>query len=437
MNKTNFKILFLNSRFFLSAGITHLPLVIAYPATILKLSGYNIKVIDLAIDNIPDKNLIQNIREYNPNLVIINSEATVLQTRNFFNALDLVKKVKNNFPKIDIAMTGAHVTFRDIETLERNPEILFIIRHEPDYIVKDLVEAIVNKGNYSEIKGLTYRQRDKIIRNESREPIMKLDNLPCPDRTIFPIKKYLEKDNETTIQGGRGCINHCYFCQSSAFDRCIRLRSSYSLVNEVKKTLRLGFKSIFFADLDFGASEKRLKEFCEIIIREKIKFQWNANIRADRIKNTKEGIELLELMEKSGCFRLFIGFESISEKVLKNVKKEIAPNQLKEVARLLNEHGINLHASFLFGLPGDTEATIKATVKFAKQINPQMVSFNILIPFPGTIIGDNPEKFGIKVIDKYWYEKSDCADKILINNKKLTAKKLRDLGAWAYKELFS
>ncbi|MCK9329806.1 MAG: B12-binding domain-containing radical SAM protein [Candidatus Cloacimonetes bacterium] len=437
MINKGFKVLFLNSRFFLSAGITHLPLIIAYPATILKSEGYGVKVIDLAIESITDKKIFEKINDYNPNLIVINSETTVLQTRNFFQALDLTRKVKKSFPKIDIAMIGAHVTFRDRETLERNSEISFIIKYEPDYVLLDLVRAIKNGDDFSKIKGLTYRENKIIQQNEDREPIINLDELPIPDRTLFPIDKYLKKDIETTIQGGRGCTNHCYFCQSSAFDRNIRLRSVASLVKEVRETLALGFKSIFFSDLDFGANEERLREFCRIIIKERIKFQWNANIRADRIKDTKEGIELLRLMKKSGCYRLFIGFESVSAMVLQNVKKGIVPNQLTRVAKLLKDNKINLHASFLFGLPGDTEDKIRATVKFAKRINPQMVSFNILIPFPGTMIGDTPEKFGIKVVDKYWYEKSECADMILVKNKELTAKKLRELGAWAYKEIFS
>lgn len=437
MRNRDFKILFLNSRFFLSAGIIHLPLIIAYSATILKSVGYEVKVIDLAVENITDNRLMQDVRRYGPNLIIINSETTVLQTRNFFQALDLAKKFKKSFPGIDIAMMGAHVTFRDKETLERNPEIKFVIKYEPEYVLLDLVHAIMIGGSFSKVKGLTYRQKNKIIQNENRQPIIDLDKLPLPDRTLFPLNKYLEKDIETTIQGGRGCINHCYFCQSSAFDRCIRLRSAISLVKEVKETLALGFKSIFFSDLDFGASGERLKDFCKIIIKEKINFKWNANIRADRIKADKGGIELLKLMKKSGCYRLFIGFESISEKVLQNVEKGIAPNQLAKIAKLLKDNGINLHASFLFGLPGDTEEKIRATVKFAKRINPQMVSFNILIPFPGTMIGDNPEKFGIKVLDRYWYEKSECADVILVKNKKLTAEKLRELGIWAYQEIFS
>jgi radical SAM superfamily enzyme YgiQ (UPF0313 family) len=437
MEQNNYKILFINSPSAVNKGISHLPLIVAYPATILKKADHEVEIIDLAVENINDEELFQRIHSFSPNLIVINSETTVIQVRNFSNAIALAQKINKNFPEKYIAMTGAHATFKDKETLERNKEVSFVVRYEPDYILLNLTETLRQGRDLKNVAGITYRQKDTIIRNLDDDPIMNLDSLPFPDRSLFPISEYLKRDHETTIQGSRGCLNHCYFCQSSAMDRVLRLRSTSSLVEEVKEVLKMGFESIFFSDLDFGVDIKRMEDFCDEIIKQNIKMNWICNIRADKINDTEQGRRLLSKMKESGCYRLFMGFESISPQILNNIHKEITPQQLLETATLLKEYGINLHASFLFGLPGDTEETIRSTVEFAKYINPQMISFNVLTPFPGTKLGDEPEKFGVQVVDKFWYEKQEYNNQLVAGSKNLSPNKLRELVHWAYEEFFT
>lgn len=426
------KTLIVNTRFSAKEGIIHLPQEPAYMAAVLRINNFPVEVIDLAIEKISYQELIRKIRKKSPELVVIHSEDTILATRNFFFAIDFAKKISKNFPGIKIAMTGAHVTFRDIETLSRHKkEVSYIIRFEPEYVLLDLVKTLTKNKDISKIKGVTYRKGNSIVRNKERSPIMDLDTLPFPARDLFPVQKYLEKDYETYIQGSRGCTNKCYFCQSTYFHRVLRFRSVSSIIEEVKEVLQLGFKSIFFSDNDFGASEKRLIQFCEEVLKKKIGFMWACNIRADRIRNPSSE-KMLNLMKKSGCYRVFIGFETFSDQLLDNINKNIKIKDLLAATESLKKHGISLHASFLFGLPGDTEENIKATINFAKKINPEVVSFNSFIPFPGTPIGDHPEKFGIVVSDKYWYEKKKNLKQRLAGNKNMSPKKLQELVKWAY-----
>jgi radical SAM superfamily enzyme YgiQ (UPF0313 family) len=428
------KVLLINSNFPQSCGITHLPLVLAYPAAVLQKNHHEVKVIDLAVQELTKEAITEEIRLYAPEIIVINSETTVLQTRDYCYALELSRWIKKIFPNIHLAMMGAHVTFRDKETLDRQQHIDFIIRHEAEYVLLNLVNALDNNKGLEDIKGTTYRKDKKIIQNELEPPIEDLDSLPLPARDLFPIGKYLEKDDETIVQGSRGCTNKCYFCQSSAMDRTLRFRKIPLLIKEINDVLRLGFKSVYFADYDFCIEKTRVFEFCNKIIANKIKFRWACNMRADRINNDKESHEMLRQMKKAGCYRVFVGFESISPKVLNNIKKEVTPDKLNQAARILKEFGIGLHASFLFGLPGDTEETIKTTVKFAKRIKPQMVSFNLLTPYPGTMLGDKPSLFGIIVNDPIWYEKVSLSNHNVSGNKNLTSKKLQELANWAYKE---
>jgi len=426
------KTLIINPRLPVLDGITHLPLRVAYMAAVLRCNHFPVDVIDLAIEEKSDEQLLKEIIKKSPDLIVIDSETTVLETRNFCCALEIAKKIKRAFPEMEIVMTGAHVTFRDLETLKRHKEMSYIIRYEPDYVLTNLVKTLNTNKDLSRVKGITYRKGRKIIRNSEESPIMNLDKLSFPARDLFPIQKYLKKDSETIIQGSRGCTNRCYFCQSSAMDRVLRLRSVPSIIKEVKEVLSLGFKSIFFCDNDFGISKRRVIQFCKEILREKIKFKWACNMRADRIENTVSCKEMLALMKKSGCYRIFMGFETFSNQGLKEINKRIKINNLLTAVTLLKKYKISLHASFLFGLPNDTEESIKATVEFAKKINPEMISFNLLTPFPGTLLGDYPQKFGITISDKYWYEKKEYINKPIFGNKYLSPEELEKLQKWAY-----
>jgi len=301
----------------------------------------------------------------------------------------------------------------------------------------NLIKCLNSGGGLRNVKGITYRKGKKVIKNPDEEPIINIDDLPIPARHLFPIKEYLKKDRETTVQGSRGCTNRCLFCQSSAMDRCLRFRNIGSIVEEVKQVISMGFESVFFADYDFGIKKERVIEFSKRIIKEKIKLKWSCNIRADRLIDMPETRKMLALMRDSGCYRVFVGFESFSPEVLNNIHKMVTPNILRDSAKILKEYNIGLHASFLFGLPGDTEKTIKNTVEVAKEINPQMVSFNLLTPFPGTALGDEPEKYGIVIDDKQWYVNRSYVNRNVSGNTNLTRERLEELAKLAYEDFLN
>lgn len=429
--------LLINSRFPVKFGITHMPLGLAYAVAVLESNSINPGIVDLAVKDMSNIKLFKLIKKNQYNFVVINSENTVLQTRDFYFALQLAKDLKIKFPYLVIVMTGAHVTFRDIETMENNPEIDFVIKYEPEIVLLNLIKTLNNNGDLNKVKGITYRKKQEIIKNPDEKPIVNLDSLPFPARHLFPVKEYLKKDKETIVQAARGCTNRCLFCQSSSMDRYLRFRNIDKVVEEIKEVLLLGFDSIFFSDLDFGVKKERVVEFSKKIIDLGIKLKWSCNIRADRLIDSNETREMLGLMRDSGCYRVFVGFESFSPEILNNIHKMVSPNMLKDSVKILKEYNIALHASFLFGLPGDTEETIKNTVRIAKEINPQMVSFNLLTPFPGTALGDEPEKYGIVIDDKLWYVNETYNDRNVSGNTTLSREKLEQLAKWAYGEFLS
>lgn len=416
-------------------SIKHLPLSLAYVSSVLKEANFVVSAFDMAVDRKPIDDIVNDVTW--SLLIVINSENSVLQTRDFSNALKIASQLKEMLPSTYIALTWAHVTFRDKETLANNAYVDFCIRFEPEYTVKELAIALQEWRDLSNVLWISYRDLNwNIIRNSDCKYV-DLDQLPLPDRNIFPIEKYLLKDKETTLQTTRWCTHRCLYCQSSSYDRIFRIRKDIkSIVDEFFDIFDLWFESVFFSDLDFWVSFDRVMNICKEISSRNRYSRWSCNIRADHLVVDNVD-ELLSAMKTAWCYRVFVGFESSSDKTLDLINKRSTSLIWIKASENLKKHGINIHASFLFGLPGDTVDTIKSTVKYAKMIDPQMVSFNLLTPFPGTDIWDNPEKYWIILKDPKWYEKNQNEIWQVCWNDNITPDELINLSKWAYENFLS
>lgn len=105
------KSLLINSPFPVKEGVTHIPLQLAYPAAVLEKNHFKVKIIDLAVEKFLNNHLLIIMKKFNPNLIVVNSETTVLQTRDFCLALKLAKLLKKTFKNIPIAMMGGTCYF--------------------------------------------------------------------------------------------------------------------------------------------------------------------------------------------------------------------------------------------------------------------------------------------------------------------------------------
>ncbi|MBU2639164.1 MAG: radical SAM protein, partial [Nanoarchaeota archaeon] len=137
----------------------------------------------------------------------------------------------------------------------------------------------------------------------------------------------------------------------------------------------------------FTFDKNRVKELCESLIKENVRIKW--------ICNGKVGMgdkELMKLMKKAGCHLILYGVESGSQKILDNIKKDITLDQARETFKWAREIGIETHAHFMIGCPGETEETLKETIRFAKELNPNTVAFGILTIYPGTELYEQIKK---------------------------------------------
>jgi radical SAM superfamily enzyme YgiQ (UPF0313 family) len=178
------------------------------------------------------------------------------------------------------------------------------------------------------------------------------------------------------------------------FGRKYRFRSVASVIEELKMR---NPEWVFFYDDNFAANKDHTKELLTRMIREKIEPKWMAQVRIDISKDA----ELLDLMVRSNCRRVYIGLESINPKTLKSLNKGQTPEDIEQAIATIQGRGIQIHGMFIFGSDHDDPRTIKETVKFAKRNGLSSVQFMILTPLPGTLVFDQMEKEG-RLLSRDW-----------------------------------
>ena len=292
---------------------------------------------------------------------------------------------------------GTHVTPMYQETMERFPALDFILRGEPELTLVELIDTL-EKANlppptpdlkpsisnlYAPIKGLVWRQGEEIVANAERPLLQNLDELPLPLHHLLPLDKYripMIKGPYSFVVTSRGCPGGCTFCiKHVTYGRSVRLRSPGHIFDELLLLARLGIHNVhMYADL-FTVDRRQVVGLCELVIEAGLKVRWTCNSRVDFVDE-----ELLRLMARAGCWTISWGLESGSEEVLRRVRKGTNLDQAEQALRWARAAGIRNWGYFIIGLPGETEKTIRQTIRFAKRMPLDIALFHIAAPYPGT-----------------------------------------------------
>jgi anaerobic magnesium-protoporphyrin IX monomethyl ester cyclase len=261
-----------------------------------------------------------------------------------------------------------------------------IVRREPEFIIRDLINALKNgHDSWRSIQGIGYKQDQVIILNEFYPLIQNLDELPFLMRELLPpdvdyFNPLVKKVPYTTILTSRGCPAQCNFCTVPSFyGNKIRSRSAENVLAELEQIQNQGYKEVWFRDETFTTYKQRNIEICNGMLERGISLSWICNARTDTLD-----WEMLVLMKKAGCHLIKFGVESGVQEILDTLIKGVTVEQIRGIFRMTREIGIDTHAHMMLGCPGETDQTIQQTIDFVKQINPTTVTFGICTPYPGT-----------------------------------------------------
>ena len=402
-------------------GTTSPPLGLAYLASVLR-KNHEVKIIDSNILDYTLEDVKRELKNFYPDVVGITSV-----TPSIPNAYAVAKTAKEIREDCTVIVGGPHVTFLPKQTLRECPFIDVVVKGEGEKTAEELMEAIEGKQPLKNVKGITFRKGNGIIDTEPRHFIKNIDEIPFPSRDLLPMHLYQANGIKyTTMLTSRGCPFRCSFCSSSRlFGGFWRGRSPENVLEEIRIIYEdYGTRNVEFMDDTFTLDQKRAEKICDGIIREGWDISWGASSRVDTLSR-----KLVEKMKKAGCWILFLGIESGSQKILDSIGKRITLQQVRKAVKIVKEFGIQVLGSFIIGFLRDTVETINKTIKFAKSLNLDYAEFSILTPYPGTPIYDYASKNGL-LLTKDWSRYN--AVEPIMRIKGLTEKQLKSLFQKAY-----
>lgn len=184
----------------------------------------------------------------------------------------------------------------------------------------------------------------------------------------------------SVVHTSRGCPFRCDFCYNSAASHCYVNRKIEDVIADIGA---VHSRHIMFIDDNFAGNPRWTRDFLHAI--EPLHLTWSAAVSI----NAAFDESLLDLMKRTGCQSLFIGFESINPEAIGNVHKvQNQTQRYEEAIRAIHAHGIMIHASFVFGLDGDTQETFRTTLDWIVRNRIETVTSHILTPYPGTALYD-------------------------------------------------
>lgn len=366
------------------SGTIYFPLWLSYAAGVLDKAGYELKLIDAPAKCLDKDACLKQVVDFAPELVVIDTSTPTINSDIAFAA-----SIKDNIDGAKICLVGTHASACVEEIFASHAGAVdFIARHEYDYTLPELAEAIGDADKLAQVKGISYMSNGKVINNPDREYIHDLDELPFVSEVY---KKYLDiKDYfyahvsypTVSIFSSRGCPSKCFYCMYSQvmFGKNYRKRSAKNLFDECVYITKEfpEVKEILIDDDNFAVDQKNVQEFCKLMIENKVKLKWVVQCRVSL------SYETMVLMRKAGCRLVVVGFESGSQKVLDGMHKGITIEQSLKFNAAAKKARMRVHGCFMVGNPGETKETMMETLNFSKKLRLDTVQYFPLIVYPGT-----------------------------------------------------
>ncbi len=384
-------ILLINAPFYDLYGVSknafsyYFPLGIGYIASFLMKHGYSVDLIVESKDKDIYESLCEKLESGKYLYIGISS-----MTSAFPAAIKVAKTIRRLCPQTPIVLGGAHVSGVGPQCIEDHPEIDFLCIGEGEITSLELARALEQENpDLATINGLVWRgSQGKIMVNSPRAFHLNIDDFPFPARHLvdfedFSIHSHVVAGGgaSATVITSRGCPFGCIFCSAHLTDgKKYRFHSDDYIITELRLLKeKWNVSYVFFEDDTLTVVKKRLTRLCERIKKEKLNLDFGCFSRVDVFDE-----KTAKLLNESGFRMVIFGIESGVPEILKKIGKSANIEQARRAIELCAKYKIKSYASFVVGFPFESKRDIEQTIAFGKSLNASVLTFNPLVPFPGT-----------------------------------------------------
>ncbi|MBI1801114.1 MAG: radical SAM protein, partial [Chloroflexi bacterium] len=264
-----------------------------------------------------------------------------------------------------------------------------IVLGEGELTLEELLPRLAQAGpqRLAGIAGIAYRNDDGVIaRNPPRPYISNLDLMPHPDRAAIDLPRYVQTWRTHHGQGSaslicaRGCPYHCTWCSHTVYGETHRRRSPENVADEVELLMEQ-YKPdmLWYADDVFTIHTRWFYRYADELKRRGIKIPFECITRGDRMNP-----QVIETLAQMGCFRVWIGSESGSQRVLDAMRREVTVEEVRTATHLAKQHGIEVGMFIMLGFEGEEPQDLEATVDHLKKADPDIFLTTVSYPIKGT-----------------------------------------------------
>lgn len=280
--------------------------------------------------------------------------------------LQVIRRLRQKNPSVPVLVVGPLVHALP----ERFAELdVTLVRGEPEQLRWKLDEVLQHGPGVVDVGS-----------------VADLDALPFPDWSVFDYRRFrvgydFSRFPTAFVQQSRGCSFRCNYCPYILVENRTRFRSPESVVEEIRRDLRdYGFRSFKFRDPLFGLDRQRVLRLAELLRRLPEPVQFSVESHINLLPEP-----VLEELSRAGLTSVTVGIERPEADVLRRYKRSpIRDDRQRRFIETCRRLGVRTVAGFLIGFPDDTEASIRAVLRYARQLNPTFANFNVVTPYPGT-----------------------------------------------------
>lgn len=409
------------------------PITLARCAAILRdEAGYEARIVDGTVEDVTFESLGRLCDEWRPDLVLFNAV-----TPSFLDDMRTPAVVKASVPGAVVGCFSIHASVMPEYAFDHAPGLDMIVRGEPEDTVREIGAAVASGaffGARPKIRGISWRADDRSMRhNPDRDFIRNLDALPHPAWDLVDVGYYrmpVTYNPFLLVGAGRGCPIACTFCVAKPYYGAdIRYPSVAYTVDELERNLTVhGVKEALFWSESFTINRAYALGIAREMRRRRLPVKWVCNSRVTDVDE-----ELLAEFKAAGCMMIGFGVESGNQEILDSMKKQITLPEIRRAFKITREAGIETVSHTQVGYPGESEETIRRTVGFVKEIDPDYPQFYCTTPLPGTPLYPIARSQGwIKTDDWKRFEQNFS----VLDLPGLPAERVMSLRRWAYRSYY-